>query len=67
MHKICVVTYNWCEEGVEVIDSGQPKISELHSAVKGHKKILRFEVTVNNPVTVQEVHPTKDLKHKVLE
>ena len=53
MHKICVVvTYNWCEEGVEVIDSGQPKISELNDAVKGHQQVLRLEVAMHYAMTV---------------
>ena len=60
------MTYNWSKESVEVIDSGQTKVSELHSAVKGHKKILRFEVTVDNPMTMQEIHATEYLKHEVL-
>ena len=61
------VTYNWSKKSVEVVDSGQPKISKLNCTVKGHQQILRLEVTVDDSMTVQEINTTEYLKHKILE
>ena len=46
------VTYNWSKKSVEVVDSGQPKISELNDAVKGHQQVLRLEVAMHYAMTV---------------
>ena len=46
------VTYNRSKKSIEVVDPGQPKISELNDAIKGHQQVLGLEVAMYYAMTV---------------
>ncbi len=54
------------EEGVELVDPGQPEVGQLDVAIPGDQEVLRLQVPVDDPVAVEEVHPTQDLPDDVL-
>jgi len=52
---------------LEIVNSGEAKISQFDVAIVRDEQIVRFEVTMNNPMAVQEVNTRKDLEKNVLE
>jgi hypothetical protein len=59
--------YRGGEKGVEVVYPGEAKVRNLERARVGHKNVLWFDVPVDDPMAVEEVHPAQDLPHKVLD
>ena len=61
------VTYRGGEKGVEVVYPGEAKVRNLERARVGHKNVLWFDVPMDDPMAVEEVHPAQDLPHEVLD
>ena len=55
------------EQGVELVNSGEAKVSELDVAVQGHEQVLGLEIAVYNAVTVQKIHAAQNLPNNVLQ
>ena len=55
------------EQGVELVNSGEAKVSELDVAVQGHEQVLGLEIAVYDAVTVQKIHAAQNLPNNVLQ
>jgi hypothetical protein len=52
---------------LEIVNSGEAKVSQFDVAIMRDKQIMRLEVAMDNPMAVQEVNTRKDLEKNVLE
>ena len=60
-------SYRGGEKDVEIVDSCKTKICKFQSSIVGDENVLRFDVSVNNPVAVKEIKTTENLPHQVLD
>lgn len=58
--------YHRSEDHVNVVNASQAEIGQLDLASRRDQHVLRFEVSVNDTIGVQEINSTQNLVHQVL-
>lgn len=59
-------TYHRSEHHVHVVDASQSEIGQLDLTGRRDQHVLRLQVSVNDAIGVQEIHPAKNLIHQIL-
>ena len=52
---------------MEAVNPCQAKVRQLQLTVLGDEEVLGFQISMDDTVTVQEVHAIQELQHQVLQ
>ena len=52
---------------VEAVNPCQAKVSQLQLTILGDEKVLGFQISMDDAVTVQEIDTVQKLQHQVLQ
>ena len=52
---------------MEAVNPCQAKVRQLQLTVLGDEEVLGFQISMDDTVTVQEVHAVQELQHQVLQ
>lgn len=61
-----VIFYHRGQHHVDVVDAGQSEIGQFDLSGGRDQHILRFQVSMDDPVGVEEIHSAQNLVHQQL-
>lgn len=61
------LTYTWSQSHVEGVDAGQSEVGDLDLPAAADQNVAGLQVAVHHHVCVQEVQPSQQLLHHVLQ
>ena len=52
---------------MKAVDPGQAKVGQFQLAISGDEKVLRFQISMDDAVTVEKINSVQKLKHQILQ